>query len=263
MMSDEQILFTVESHIARVTLNRPDSGNSMDIAFTERLMDIAEHCASDKSVRAVLITAKGKMFSVGGDLKGFVAMGEKAPQGVARMTACLHSAIARFARCNAPVVAAVQGPAAGAGMSLAAACDITLVAESAKFSTAYTAAGLTPDGSSSWFLPRLIGLRRTRDLLLTNRRLSATEAADWGLVDRVVPDDELQAQAEAMAVQMAAGPTAAYGAVKSLLRKSFDQGLETQMEDESQSIAKAIASADFAEGAAAFMEKRKPQFKGC
>lgn len=261
-MTDEQIQFTVENNIARVTLNRPDSGNSMDVAFTERLMDIAEHCACDIAVRAVLITAKGKMFSVGGDLKGFVAMGDKAPQGVARMTACLHSAISKFARCNAPVVAAVQGPAAGAGMSLAAACDITLAAESAKFSTAYTAAGLSPDGSSSWFLPRLIGMRRARELLLTNRRLSAAEAADWGLIDRVVADDALQAQAEAMAAQMAAGPTAAYGAVKNLLRKSFEQGLETQMEDESQCISKAIVSDDFAEGAAAFMEKRKPEFKG-
>lgn len=261
-MSEEQILFTVENQIARVTLNRPDSGNSMGVAFTECLMDIAEHCANDSNVRAVLITARGKAFCVGGDLKGFVAMGERAPLGVARMTACLHSAISRFSRCNAPVIAAVQGAAAGAGMSLAAACDITLAGESAKFSMAYTAAGLTPDGSSSWFLPRLIGIRRTRELMLTNRRLSASEAADWGLIDRAVPDDELQDQAEAMATKIAAGPTLAYGAVKQLLRKNFEQGLETQMEDESQYIGKAVISDDFAEGSAAFLEKRKPKFKG-
>lgn len=261
-MSDELILLDIQDQIAHITLNRPDTGNSMGVPFTDRLMDVVDQCVYNPDVRAILLTAKGKMFCVGGDINGFIAMGDDAAQGAARMTAGLHTAISRLNRCNAPVVAAVQGTAAGAGMSLAAACDITLAAESAKFTMAYTAAGLSPDGSSSWFLPRMIGLRRTRELMLTNRRLTAAEAEAWGLINRVVPDAQLEDEAWTLVRHLASGATAAFGSVKQLLRTSFEQGLEAQMEDESQFIARAISTADFKEGAAAFTQKRKPEFKG-
>jgi 2-(1,2-epoxy-1,2-dihydrophenyl)acetyl-CoA isomerase len=161
---------------------------------------------------------------------------------------------------RAPLVVAVNGAAAGAGMSLAVAGDLVLAAASAKFSMAYTAAGLSPDGSSTFFLPRLVGLRRTQELMFTNRRLDADEACAWGLVTRVVPDDALQREARALARQLAEGPTAAYGTVKSLLTSAFDESLETQMEHEARGIAAMAATPDGREGIRAFLEKRAPRF---
>jgi len=163
---------------------------------------------------------------------------------------------------DAPLVVAVNGMAAGAGMSLAVSGDMVLAGESAKFTMAYTAAGLSPDGSSSYFLPRLIGLRRTQELMLTNRRLSAAEALEWGMVNRVVPDGELLDQAMELAKGFAQGPTLAYGTVKKLLISSFDESLETQLELESRGIAASGRTEDGREGMAAFMEKRAPKFQG-
>jgi 2-(1,2-epoxy-1,2-dihydrophenyl)acetyl-CoA isomerase len=170
--------------------------------------------------------------------------------------------MATMARMDAPVVCAVNGMAAGAGFSLAVGCDLVIAAQSARFTLAYTAAGLSPDGSSTWFLPRLIGLRRARELMLTNRLLSADEAQAMGIVDRVVPDDALAAEADAQAAAFAAGPTKAFGATKRLLQESWANGLETQMHRESRSIAELTRTADAAEGIDAFVNKRKPDFGG-
>jgi 2-(1,2-epoxy-1,2-dihydrophenyl)acetyl-CoA isomerase len=147
-------------------------------------------------------------------------------------------------------------------MSLAVSGDLVIAAQSAVFAMAYTAAGLSPDGSSTWFLPRLIGMRRTQELLLTNRRLSADEALAWGLVNRVVPDEALAGEAAALARQLASGPTRAFGAVKRLLAESFAGSLETQMELEARSIAEMAGSEDGREGVRAFIEKRQPEFRG-
>jgi 2-(1,2-epoxy-1,2-dihydrophenyl)acetyl-CoA isomerase len=171
-------------------------------------------------------------------------------------------ATSRFSRMRAPLVVAVNGTAAGAGMSLAVSGDLVLAADVAKFTMAYTAAGLSPDGSSSYFLPRLIGLRRTQELMLTNRRLSAQEAFEWGLVNRVVAADDLQQQARALAAQLAQGPTRAFGTVKRLLNESFTGTLETQMELEARGIAAMAGTPDGREGIQAFLEKRKPSFSG-
>jgi 2-(1,2-epoxy-1,2-dihydrophenyl)acetyl-CoA isomerase len=140
--------------------------------------------------------------------------------------------------------------------------DLVLIAESAKLAMAYTAAGLSPDGSSTWYLPRLIGMRRTQELMLTNRRLSAAEACEWGLVNQVVPDAALATTAAGFAKQLAAGPTRAFGTVKSLLASSFSESLETQMELEARGIAAMAGSADGREGIAAFVAKRAAQFTG-
>jgi 2-(1,2-epoxy-1,2-dihydrophenyl)acetyl-CoA isomerase len=156
----------------------------------------------------------------------------------------------------------VNGTAAGAGMSLAIAGDLVLAAESASFTMAYTAAGLAPDGSSSWLMPRLIGMRRTQELMLTNRTLSAREAAEWGLVTRVVPDAELQAEAAALAARLAQGPTRAYGVVKSLLAETFSTAYEAQLEHEARGIAAMARTADGQEGIRAFLEKRAARFTG-
>lgn len=172
----------------------------------------------------------------------------------------LHRAVSTFARMDAPLVVAVNGVAAGAGLSLAVTGDMVLAAASASFTTAYTRAGLSPDRSSTHYLPRLIGLRRTQELLFTNRRLSAEEAQEWGLVHRVVPDADLADEAEALAQQLAAGPLAAHGAVKRLLLGTVHTGLEEQMELEGRAIAACEMSAEGQEGVAAFVEKRPPVF---
>jgi 2-(1,2-epoxy-1,2-dihydrophenyl)acetyl-CoA isomerase len=170
--------------------------------------------------------------------------------------------MSRLMRLDAPVVAAVHGSAAGAGLSLAAAADLVLAGASSRFVMAYTAIGLTPDGSGTWSLPRLVGLRRALELTLTNRRLSAAEAVQEGLATRVVPDDALAGEALALARSLAAGPTGALGAAKRLLRESLGRDLEAQMALETQSRAAAAASADSAEGIAAFLGKRTPGFRG-
>jgi len=171
-------------------------------------------------------------------------------------------AISRFARMRAPIVAAVNGTAAGAGFSMVCATDLAIAADHAKLTMAYTGAGLSPDGSSSYFLPRIIGQRRTFELMLTNRVLTAAEALDWGLLNEVVPADELMATAEKRVAQLASGPTNAHAVVKRLLATSATESLETQMEHETRGIAECARTADGREGITAFLEKRKPSFEG-
>ena len=248
--------------IAIITLNRPDSANGLNMEMGKELMLAAIECDASFDIRAVIITGAGKMFSAGGDLKSFSTYGDKLPGAIKELTTYLHAAVSRFARMNAPVIVAVNGMAAGAGFSLAIAGDLVIAAQSAKFTMAYTAAGLSPDGSASYYLPRLIGLRRTQELMLTNRRLSAEEALDWGLVTKVVADENLLDEAKALALSLAAGPTLAFGMVKKLLTASFDNSLETQMEMEARGIAAMTTVADGKEGIASFLEKRKPVFKG-
>jgi 2-(1,2-epoxy-1,2-dihydrophenyl)acetyl-CoA isomerase len=170
--------------------------------------------------------------------------------------------MSRLARANAPLITAVNGAAAGAGMSLAIAGDLVLAAESARFTMAYTRAGLTPDGSSTYFLPRIVGLKRALELTLTNRVLSAQEALEWGIVTRVVANDDLLREASDLAQELADGPTLALGAAKRLLHASLDDRLETQMELETRAIADMSLTADGREGIAAFHEKRAPGFRG-
>lgn len=261
MANFETLLFEKNDGIAKITLNRPDAANGINLLLAKELMAAASDCDNDSEVRALIITGNGKLFCAGGDLKS-MAGADNATALLKEITFNLHGAISRLARMNAPVIIAVNGTAAGAGFSLAVAGDMVISAESAKYTMAYTAAGLTPDGSSTYFLPRLIGLRKTQELMLTNRRLSAQEAMEWGLVNRVVADDELQNEAQSLARQLADGPTIAFGVVKKLLHESFGNGLETQLEHEAKGIASMPLCQDGQEGIAAFMEKRAPVFKG-
>lgn len=262
-MSYQAIAFEMHEHVARITLNRPQAANSINLELARELRQAADRCEADSRVRAVILTGAGtKMFSAGGDLKTFAALGDDIGAVVREITLHLHAAVSRLTRMRAPVIAAVNGAAAGAGMSLALAADLVLAAESATFSMAYTAAGLSPDGSASYFLPRLVGLRRAQELMLTNRRLSAAEAAVWGLVTRVVPDAALMPQAEALARALANGPTHAFGAVKQLLVEGAVAALETQLELEARTIAAIAQTQDAREGVRAFAEKRAPKFVG-
>lgn len=261
-MEFKTLLFDIRDNVAHITLNRPEAANSINEEMGKDLMHAALRCDEDPEIRAVLISGAGKIFSGGGDLKAFLSKGDQLPYHVKEITTYLHAAVSRFTRMDAPVVAAVHGAVAGAGMSIAIACDIVVAAETTRFMVAYTRAGLTPDGSATYFLPRIVGLKRALELTLTNRMFSAQEALQWGLVTRVVPDNELLAQARAIAVQLAAGPTRAYGVSKRLLHSGWAETLETQMENESQAIANSARTADAREGITAFLEKRPPKYKG-
>ena len=261
-MDYQTVNFDVDSGVATITLNRPEALNAMSPAMAKELHEVALQIDANNSVRAVILTGTGKAFCAGGDLSAFVAAGEQARTLILQMTGDLHLALSRLSRNRAPVIAAVNGTAAGAGFSLAMAADLAIAEEQAVFTMAYTNAGLSPDGSSTYFMPRKIGDRRTRELMLTNRLLTAPEALDWGVVNQVVEGGGALAAARVMATGMAQGPTEAYAQVKRLLDSSFSQSLETQMELEARAIADQVASVDGQEGMLAFVEKRKPQFRG-
>ncbi len=261
MSNFETLLYSVENNVAKITLNRPEGANALNQQMSVDLFHAILRCDEDSEVRAVLLSSTGKIFCAGGDLKSF-AKEDSLSGHLKEVTTFLHGAISRMSRMDVPVIAAVQGTAGGAGMSLVCACDLVYAAESAKLVMAYTAAGLTPDGSSTHFLPRLVGLRRAMELVLTNRRLSAQEALEWGIVNRVLPDDDCLPEAEKLALHLAAGPTKAYGLAKQLLHQSTTESLETQMENETQAIAYISGTADANEGITSFLKKRKPAYKG-
>lgn len=261
-MQHETILFESRDNVAHITLNRPEVANAINAEMSSALMHAILRCDEDPAIRAVMITGAGGIFCGGGDLKGFAARGERLPYHLKEETTYFHAAISRLIRMDPPVVAAVNGNAAGAGMSLACACDIVVATESAHFTMAYTRVGLTPDGSSTYSLARIVGLKRALELTLTNRVLSAQEALDWGIVTKIVPEEELLTQAQTLAAQLAAGPTKALGMAKRLLHSGWTETLETQMEHEAQAIASMARTADAREGITAFLEKRAAKFKG-
>ena len=200
------------------------------------------------------------MFCVGADLKQLPPAGPKMETEIKLLTTWLHAAISRFVRMDAPLICAINGTAAGAGMSLALIGDMAFVAESARFKMAYSRLALTPDCSATYFLPRLVGFRRAFELYVTNRVLSATEAEAWGLVNQVLPNDAVLPAAQALAAQLAAGPTQAIGATKRLLHSAWTESLESQMAQETRAITNAARGPEAAEGFEAFFEKREPNF---
>ena len=246
--------------IAWITLNRPEHGNALDIPMARALLQAAMDCDSDASVRCVVITGNGKLFCAGGDIAAFASAGADLSAFLKEITSYLHAALACLARMNKPLVTAVNGAAAGAGLSLAIWGDIALAAPEAQFTLAYTGIGLSPDGGATWLLPRLIGLRKTQELCLRNTRLRADQAAAIGLISRVCVEGSLTEEASAVARELAAGATSALGATRRLLIDSFSQPPETQMELESRSLARLGHGEEAQEGIAAFLEKRRPVF---
>ncbi len=259
-MTYQGLSFSIDNSIARITLDRPDVGNALDLATTRSLMDVAIRCDDDDAIRCVLLSARGRMFCAGGDIQGFKAAGEGLRSYTKEVTGYLHLAVARFARMRKPLVTAVQGPAAGAGFSLAILGDIVVAADSSSFVLAYPGIGFTPDGGLSWLLPRLVGLRKAQEIMLLNPRIRADEAKAIGLVTQVVPAGELEQVADNIVRQLAASATGALGEGRRLMIEAMTSSLETQLERESRTISDQSISVHGREGIAAFLGGRAPNF---
>lgn len=248
--------------IARITLNRPDTGNAVDLDLCRELHTAVQECAETSAVRAVILDAMGKAFCVGGNLKTFQALGAQRSKVMAELADTFHAAQRALMTMRAPVVVAVQGPTAGAGLGLAMTGDIVYAASAAHFTLAYTAVGLSADGGSTHLLPRLIGLRRTQELMLTNRRVTADEACRIGLLTEVIAPEHLAERTQEMATKLADGPTEAFGIIKRLLAGAFDRTFVEQTDLEGAEIARISVSADASEGFDAFLARRPPHFSG-
>jgi 2-(1,2-epoxy-1,2-dihydrophenyl)acetyl-CoA isomerase len=261
-MGYETVRYEVKDGVGTITLNRPEAYNALNLTLGRDLFHATLEADEDRAVRCIVITGAGKAFCAGGDVKDFADNPDRIGILVKELTTYLHGAVSRLARTAKPVVMAVNGIAAGGGMSLALAGDLVVAAESTKFTMAYSKIAASPDGSSSYFLPRLIGLRRALELHYTNRVLSAREAMDWGLVNRVHPDAEFPGAVAALARELAQGPTLAFGRAKALFHQSTQESLETQMELEAQAIAASGHTDDFRNGVVAFARKQPVTFAG-
>jgi 2-(1,2-epoxy-1,2-dihydrophenyl)acetyl-CoA isomerase len=257
--SSPMVRLDIREHVAHLTLARADAANTMNLQFGREFTAAAYAVRKDAGVRAVLLRGEGKNFCFGGDLRGMVAAGGNVNAYLTELTTDLHAGLMHLARASAPVVAAVQGTAAGAGLGLVLAADLAIAGKSAKFTAAYTAVGLTPDAGTTFLLPRAVGYKRAMEMFITNRVLDAEQALDWGLVNQIVDDAELAATADALAQRLAAGPAGAFGAVKRLLAEA-EPGWEAQLAREGRTIAARAETDEGREGIAAFLEKRTPKF---
>lgn len=252
----------IEDGIARIVFDRPDEGNRIGGDFVSGLDEVTLKCSERDEIRAVAISATGTRFSVGGDISAMVTRRDELPSKIRRWNASLQASLARLQRMRAPSVVGVQGVAAGGSVSLVAGCDVIVAAESARFVAAYPAIGYCVDMGGSIALTRRLGLARARRFYLLNEHLDAKAAEQAGLVDFVVPAADLTATVETIARRWAAGPTAAYGEIRRLLQTAAETPYETQMELETQSLARLARTDDAWDGLNAFLEKRSPRFTG-
>jgi 2-(1,2-epoxy-1,2-dihydrophenyl)acetyl-CoA isomerase len=261
-MAYDNVIYEVKDGVATVTLNRPAAYNALNLALARDLFHATLEADEDRAVRCILITGAGKAFCAGGDVKDFADNPARIGILIKELTTYLHGAVSRLARAQKPVIMAINGVAAGGGLSFALSGDLVVATESAKLTMAYSKIAASPDGSSSYFLPRLIGIRRALELHYTNRVLNAREALEWGLVNRVHPDGEFASAVGALARELAQGPTLAFGRAKLLFHQSTQESLETQMELEAQAIAACGHTEDFRNGVTAFAKKQAVTFKG-
>lgn len=248
--------------IARLTLSRPEALNALDKATGEELLDALESLRTDASVRVVVLTGAGRAFSAGGDIKEMGQAGELPESFFEELLATLNRVVVALTEMPKPVIAAVNGIAAGLGFNLALACDIRIAARGAEFTQAFLRIGLIPDGGGTYHLPRIVGWARAMELILTARTVSSEEALRLGLVTTVVDETDFDETVDVMARQLAAAPTSAIGRVKQLLAHSLTADLKSQLRLEREMQMESGRSNDFTEGIAAFLEKRSPRFTG-
>lgn len=259
MTTETPVLLETSGAVATITLNRPQAMNTLDVAMGRALRKALDSLARDHSIRAVIVRGAGRCFSAGGDVSMLAAHPESVPELIAEV----HGAARAMAALDAPVIASVHGVAAGAGMSLVAACDLAIAAERTRFNLAFANVGASCDTSSTWHLPRLLGLRRALEIALLGDTCDADTALRIGLVNRVVAADALEAETLALARRLASGATLAFGRIKRLMRHSFESSLTDQLDAEREAFIASSHTEDFREGTAAFLAKRAPQFRGC
>ena len=262
-MADDCMVLTHEAGLATLTLNDARRGNPFDLAFSGRLRDLVLGLEGDPAVRAVLIRATGRYFSVGGDIQKMIADPDGVPAFARRISADLHVAMTRLARMDAPVVVEVQGPAAGGAVGFLAQADFVLASEAASFTAAFPTIGFCADSGATVALPARMGHARARHFLMLSETLDARAALAAGLVDEVWSADELPGKARALARRLAEGPTRAYGAIRRTLARARVRELEAALEDEIAELAQLAATEDSREGIRAFAERRPPVFRGC
>lgn len=263
---NDTLLLDIEDGVATLTLNRPDALNALNADMIVALGDTVPRLETDPAVRCVVLRGAGEHFMAGGDLKEFHAHLEQPAEDRRRrfeaMIHRLHPTIISLRRMPKPVVASLRGAAAGFGLSLGLAADLAIAAEDAYFTLAYCLIGTSPDGGGSFHLPRIVGLRKAMEIALLGDRFDAGAAKDLGIVNWVVPAAALDEETAKLARRLAAGPVRALANTKRLLNRSLDSPLEAQLQAEAESFADCAATPDFAEGIAAFVEKRKPSYEG-
>jgi 2-(1,2-epoxy-1,2-dihydrophenyl)acetyl-CoA isomerase len=256
----ESILTQQYGNILEITLNRPGVYNALDLETIKLLGERLSSAATDRAVHGVLITGKGKAFCSGGDLKSVSQQAEDAGSVLYRLAPFFHLAITEIRRMDKPVVAAINGIAAGGGFSLALACDFRVMGQSIVLRQSYTSSGLSMDGGGSFALPRLVGLARAMEIMAFDQPISAAQALEWGLVTKVVPDPDVLPDALAMLERLSRTSLHSFAWSKKLMTDSINNTLERQLELERQGISDCAAHPDGQEGIRAFMEKRKPSF---
>lgn len=256
------LLYSVAGGVATIALNRPHVMNALDAGMIARLRAVCEQARDDATVRAIVLRGSGPAFLAGGDVALFHANLPRLSAMVEELAGELHHAVVALRSAAKPVLASVHGAVAGAGISLLAATDLAIAAADTQFTLAYSKIATSPDGGSTWFLPRIVGTRKALELMMLSDTFDAATALNVGLVNWVVPVAELEAETSKLARRLASGPTVAYGETKALVNKSFEQPLEMQLAAEAQAFARCADTADLAEGVTAFVEKRKPGFTG-
>lgn len=258
---NNSILIKIENQVAYVTLNRPDVFNSFNREMALSLQSILDDCEHNNGVRSIVITGNGKAFCAGQDLKE-VTNPELNPGFKKILEEHYNPIITRIRAINKPIIAAVNGVAAGAGANIALSCDLVVASNKASFIQAFSKIGLIPDSGGSFFLPRLIGFQKATALMMLGDKVTAEEAEELGMIFKVISSESFNEEVEKLAVKLANMPTKALGLIKELLSKSMTNTLEQQLELEGKLQIKAALSEDYTEGVNAFMEKRKPIFKG-
>ena len=255
----KSLLVEKSGRVFKIRLNRPESRNALDTEMGADLRRVLDYVSKDPQIRALILTGVGKAFCAGGDVKSMdVSMPDLAGRGKLKD---FHGWLKSLINLEIPVIAAVNGAAAGAGCSLAMACDLIVASEDARFVHSFVKVGLIPDGASMYFLPRMVGLPRAKELMFSGRTIEASEALAIGLVNKVVPADQLMPRVEEMAGELARGPGKAVALTKRLLNLSMDSDLESMLEFEALGQDICFGTEDFGEGRKAFLEKRKPVFK--
>lgn len=256
------VLASLDEGIASIRFNRPQALNAMDAAMARALRDVVRKVLGTQGVRVIVLSGEGRSFMAGGDLQAFHSDLPNAPATAHQIIDPLNEAVTMLAEAALPVLASVHGAVAGAGLSLAMGADLAIATDDAKFVPAYARVGACQDGGGSWALPRLVGLKRAMEIAMLSETLDAATALQLGIVNRVVPASQLEAETRALAQRLAQGPTQALGHIKRLLRASLQQALRDQLGAERDAFAACASSADFGEGLAAFFEKRPARFLG-